>query len=183
MKKRIPVEVYEHLSNKVSYDPISGDIRWVKAPKKYMKDNQIAGTIQGWGYRNIGTTFGDRQYLIRAHILAWYMYYGCLPKGVIDHLDGVKDNNAITNLRDTDRSGNNYNKREFKNKKNKTGYTGVYLINGKYRAAIGMNGTTKCLGTFIDIKDAINARLEAEEKLGVINFNKSVGNRGFENAR
>ncbi len=48
---------------------------------------------------------------------------------------------------------------------NTTGYKGVYLINGKYMAKIVFRGKAYYLGTYDDIEEAHEARLDAEEAL------------------
>lgn len=49
-------------------------------------------------------------------------------------------------------------------KNNKTGYTGISYINGKYRVRIQINHKSKHIGYFNDLQDAIKARKSAEEK-------------------
>ena len=178
--KRIPIECYEILSNKLNYNDVTGDFTWIKAPRKYMKDGQLAGCIQGWGYRQFTCKFKGKIYQPRAHILAWYMYYGELPNGFIDHIDRDKDNNSISNLRDVDRSLNGLNRDEYKNKKNPTGCTGVYLINGLYRSTITYKGKLHQLGLYKTREEAIKVRLDSEIKYYGRNFNKSVKSEGFQ---
>ncbi len=176
--KRIPEECYKILSEKLNYNPETGGFTWIKAPKKNMQDGQVAGCIQGWGYRQFTCKFNGKIYQPRAHILAWYMYYGELPKGFIDHVDRIKDNNAIDNLRDVDRSLNGMNRNEYKNKKNPTGYTGVYF-NDKlnyFYSCITYKKRSISLGKFDNKEDAVQARLDAEIKYYGQNFNKPVEN-------
>ena len=49
-------------------------------------------------------------------------------------------------------------------KNNKTGYTGISCINGKYRVRIQINHNSKHIGYFNTLEDAIKARKDAEEK-------------------
>lgn len=49
-------------------------------------------------------------------------------------------------------------------KNNKTGYTGISLVNGKYRVRIQVNHKSKHVGYFDNLQDAIKARKDAEEK-------------------
>ncbi len=48
---------------------------------------------------------------------------------------------------------------------NTTGYKGVYLINGKYVAKINFQKKAYYLGSFDNIEEAHEARLDAEEAL------------------
>ena len=47
---------------------------------------------------------------------------------------------------------------------NKTGYTGISLVNGKYRVRIQLHGKSHHLGYFNTLEEAIKARKLAEEK-------------------
>lgn len=49
-------------------------------------------------------------------------------------------------------------------KNNKTGYTGISYINGKYRVRIQINHNSKHIGYFNTLEDAIIARKNAEKK-------------------
>ena len=41
-----------------------------------------------------------------SHRLIWFMHYGTWPKGQIDHINGIKDDNRIENLREATASEN-----------------------------------------------------------------------------
>lgn len=49
-------------------------------------------------------------------------------------------------------------------KNNKTGYTGISLVNGRYRVRIQINHKSKHIGYFNNLEEAIRARKIAEEK-------------------
>lgn len=49
-------------------------------------------------------------------------------------------------------------------KNNKTGYTGISIVNGKYRVRLQKNRITYHIGYFSNLEEAIKARKEAEEK-------------------
>lgn len=84
----------------------------------------------------------------------------------VDHKYGsdTRHDNRRYNLRFATPSKNAQNKRKLDS--NTSGVTGVYLNNktGMYIAQIGIDNNTIFLGSFINKKDAEQARKEAEEK-------------------
>ncbi|MDA6380520.1 HNH endonuclease signature motif containing protein [Escherichia coli] len=58
-----------------------------------------------------------------AHRLAWLIVYGTMPDGFIDHINRVRTDNRISNLRLVTHSENMQNRKIQKN--NKSGYRGV----------------------------------------------------------
>jgi hypothetical protein len=83
------------LKTVLSYDPITGTFTWVRPASVRMKPGDQAGCVEPTGY--VGMVVNYQRY--RAHRLAWLYVYGVMPEGEIDHMDGDKSNNAITNLR------------------------------------------------------------------------------------
>jgi hypothetical protein len=82
---------------------------------------------------------------------------------VTDHIDGNPLNNTRENLRICEQGQNCMNVGNLKN--NTSGYKGVSkTANGKWRAYISLHRKQIHLGNHNDIKDAIKARQEAEEK-------------------
>jgi len=75
---------------------------------------------------------------------------------LIDHIDGNKLNNSVENLRITNNSGNQ------RNRKNTKGYYFDKKKN-KYRAQIRVNGKTKHLGYFDTKEEAHNAYLKGKK--------------------
>ena len=100
-----------------------------------------------------------------AHRVIWNIVFGDIPEGMeIDHINHVRDDNRIENLRLVEKKDNQKNL--SRNKRNKTGVNGVSLTKqGKYYAQIGVNGKTVSLGYYSNIDDAIRVRLEYEKKL------------------
>ncbi len=125
-----------------------------------------AGCFDKHGYRQISFRINGKYRLFFEHRLIWLWHHGHFPEGEIDHIDGVKDNNNITNLRAVDRAENGKNQRIHKN--NKSGVMGVHWhkVAKKWQAAIYAEGENFYLGLFIDKQDAIKARKAAEIKYG-----------------
>ena len=89
----------------------------------------------------------------------WDIYYK--PRNnVIDHINGIKTDDRISNLRNVTHQHNQFNtkcKGYSYNKRSK-----------KYQAQIGLNGKIKHLGSFDTKEEARQAYLEAKPKYHVI---------------
>lgn len=85
--------------------------------------------------------------LYKEHRLAWFFHYGEWPNQQIDHINEIKDDNRIINLRDVCQTVNMYNKSSAY-KPNKTKYLGVGVSGNKYQARIRVNKKLIYLGTF-----------------------------------
>jgi len=88
----------------LDYDPLTGRLTW-KTQQGLARVGEEVGSIQG-GYRK--TTIDREQ--IKVHRLVWFVANGAWPSGQIDHIDGNKLNNAISNLRDVSMSINMQNR-------------------------------------------------------------------------
>ena len=122
-----------------------------------------AGTIYKTGYVRVQwRAMGVKSYLA-AHRVAWVIHHGRIPACEIDHINGDRADNRISNLREVTRVQNNRNKK--KRKDNTSGATGIYLTpNGKFRAIMRSGGVNINLGTFSNKFDAILVRLLTEKK-------------------
>ena len=109
-----------------------------------IKLGAVAGGIQSDGYIRI--TVNQKHY--QAHRLIWLWVYGEWPDGEIDHINGIRDDNRIDNLRAVTRSENCRNTKQRKD--NKSGITGVHWHKKakKWQARIQTNGKTRNLGLF-----------------------------------
>lgn len=134
------------------YNPDTGELIGIKGNVIISKDRD--GYIQA-------SIYSKKYYPIRGHRLAWYLYYGKLPKNKIDHIDCDRSNNRINNLRDVTNQQNNFNNSKAK------GYV-WHSIAKKFQAKITVGGKIIYLGLFVDEQDARNAYLEAKKKYHVI---------------
>jgi hypothetical protein len=86
----------------LNYDSNSGLLTWrIDRGYKY-KAGTIAGTLSNKGYIHI--KIGGVRYT--AHRLAWVIYYGSEPTNEIDHINRIRNDNRISNLRDVTKSEN-----------------------------------------------------------------------------
>lgn len=136
------------LKENLSYEPESGVIRWAKR-NGTKKCGEVAGTITKNGYVHI--RFRGRKIL--GHRVAWLITHGDWPADQIDHINDVKTDNRISNLRVVNNSQNNQRKKTPK-PLGASGFYGVSPYKGKFQAKITTNYKTKSLGTFESAADA-----------------------------
>lgn len=145
----------EDLREWLSYDPATGIFRWKKGGRGGRVEGQMAGSRMQTGYITIALK--GTSYL--GHRLAWYYSYGTWPPRFIDHADGVRDNNAIANLRDCSRGDNARNRGQTR------GWSYVSRRGKRLcRAEICYQGHRIQLGYFENPERARAAYLEATKK-------------------
>ena len=155
----------EHLMGRLSYDQVTGVFTWKYAGfnKKHLV-GMVAGCLDGDGY--IGIKIDQKSY--KAHNLAWIYLHGKLPEFVIDHIDGIKTNNAASNLRSVTYAENSQNQRAA-HVDSKNGYLGVDYNASKrrFRARIQTSGKRVTLGGFDTAEQAHIAYVAAKRVLHV----------------
>jgi hypothetical protein len=149
----------EVIAEAVSYNPETGKFTRVKAVPGHNAGAE-AGTIKHQGYRVVGV--GGQK--IAAHRLAWFIACGSWPDGDIDHINGDRSDNRITNLRCVTRGVNLQNTRKA-HSDSASGVLGVTARGNKWRATIFADGRCRHLGLFDSIHDAHAAYLEAKRRL------------------
>lgn len=162
------------LTELLSYDHATGQLRWQNRPRSMFKrdqdwkrwNNRYGGCLAFTATNKYGYLVGavnDKVY--RAHRIIWKMVHGTEPNQ-IDHQDGNRTNNRLTNLRDVTGQENQMNMK--RSRANLSGVTGVCWDKSKQRwkATIGVDGRTVNLGRFHTKEEAINARKNAEAQYG-----------------
>lgn len=154
----------EYVQSILNYDEDTG-IFTCKKPRGSKRVGDIAGSITYEGYIRITIDF--REY--RAHRLAWLYTYGKWPNNSIDHINRIRSDNRICNLRDATVQENKYNTGRISS--NTTGFRGVslYKRTGKYQAKIRIDGNRVHLGYFNTAEEASIA-YEAAAKLNFGEF-------------
>lgn len=135
-----------------------------------VKIGSVAGCFVGnKGYVRI--KINRKLYL--AHRLVWLYVYGSFPDGEIDHINGIRTDNRLCNLRSVTKNENLVNKRKYSN--SSSGITGVcwHKQHRKWVSTICINGKRKHLGLFKNIDDAKIARENASKLFG---FHVNHGN-------
>lgn len=114
------VNTKEELADKLDYNPDTGELTWKSSGKK-------AGSINH-GYIRVG------KHGIYAHTIAHYKMTGRWPVE-IDHKNHDTSDNRWSNIRETDRVGNNRNVRVSKN--NRIGVLHVHKHVNGYDVRVG----------------------------------------------
>jgi hypothetical protein len=136
----------------LSYDPETGFFTWRKSGKRAGK------VLKGYVVLQVCR---KRQ---RAHRLAWFYMYGEWPKHQIDHINRIRGDNRLCNLRDVPQSLNQQNQAKA-HKNSSTGVIGVFRYGNKFRAAIGLSGQTHYLGMFNTVEAGAAAYAAAKREL------------------
>jgi hypothetical protein len=159
----------------VDYDPDTGALTWRYRERKWFKNQN---SFTGWNNRYVGkpalVAVQSDGYLcgtifkqsLLAHRVAYAHYFGKWPERFIDHINGIRTDNRISNIRAATRTENNQNKAIARN--NSSGCSGVYWNKKieKWVSAIRVNKKHHHLGCFADKSEAISARKKAEREHG-----------------
>lgn len=164
----------EYLRDVLDVDPQNGVLTWKRRDRRFFTSNRACST---WNSRYagkpalVGLSKGYRtgrifDRCVKAHRVIWALYYGEWPKGDIDHINGNRADNRVSNLRLVDHQTNCKNQRLRSN--NSSGITGVYWYarGRKWVAYINVDGSMKYLGRFDVLEEAVEARAAADEKYG-----------------
>ena len=144
------------------YEPASGRLFWLsdgrRAGLSYPASPYIRLTL-----RNTET---GRQLFLRAHRVAWFLFWGKWPEQTIDHINGIKTDNRIDNLRDVHGDLNRHNIRRA-NRNSASGLLGASWDKQKRKwvACIQCDGKLRRLGFHASPQEAHAAYLAAKRVL------------------
>jgi hypothetical protein len=151
--KILPIEQLQRLFR---YDPDTGHLHWVAIGKGRIK-KKPAGTIVKAGY--IGVMIDGKRHYV--HRIAWALHHGKHPDDQLDHINGIKTDNRICNLREATNTQNGKNIKLKSN--NKTGHPGVHFKANAWAVSIKVNHRQIYLGRYKEKQQAIDARSNAEK--------------------
>jgi len=148
----------ERLKELLTYEPATGEFRWIAKRGKRQQCGEIAGHIDRSGYRQIRVD--QRLYL--AHRLAWFYVHGEWPPNGLDHINRAPGDDRIVNLRLATQAENLRNTSIRSD--NTSGQRGVSWGHGKWVAEIQVNRKRIYLGRFAEL-DQAKAAYEAASHL------------------
>ena len=135
-----------------TYNPETGKIR-----NRFGKETK---SIRN-GYIYMGIQVKAKTYNLSGHHFAWFWVHKECDIEQLDHINGIRTDNRISNLRKVTQNENQWNRVTAK------GYSWKKRDN-KWEARIIINRKNKYLGCFNSEEEARKAYLEAKEKYHII---------------
>lgn len=140
----------DRLRELVDYDPATGIFRRRVSTSPRALAGQVCGDLDSKGY--VRLRVDKKRYL--AHRLAWLYTHGAWPEDQIDHINGERTDNRISNLRPATNTENLRN--SSGRARSASGLKGVSVAcgNGRWRARIRAEGREKQIGVFSSEQEA-----------------------------
>jgi len=153
-------DLLQYMQKHFSYNDQDGHFYTVVPQANCNKIGDMVGRVQSNGYVRISI----KRKFFQAHRLVWLWHNNIMPATGIDHINNIKSDNRIQNLRLADQSLNARNVRKARST-SKTGMLGVVVSGSKFAAVITHNGKTTWLGSYKTIDQASEAYWRAKATL------------------
>lgn len=144
----------EWLLENFRYEPHTGNLIQLRS-RSITNINKPVTKKQTAGYPYISVN--GRNYLV--HRCAWLMQTGSWPSKWIDHINGIRDDNRWSNLREASHQDNL--RYRPKPKSNTTGYKNIqFFPSGSYKVVISLNQLSRLTvqKVFKNLEDALEYR-------------------------
>lgn len=153
-RRSIPLskEDCDYIRETYTYDPEQGVITFRTTVGR--KAGRVTGVAQEKsGYMNLFVTLPSGRRNLKSHLVAWLLFHGVWPDHEVDHRDGDKGNNKISNLRRATPGQNRANIRKYKTYGGKpcsSQFKGVSRLKREnvWQASIRVDGELLILGKF-----------------------------------
>lgn len=166
-----PLPSPEELRQLLRYEPEIGKLFWkergphqIPCPRlRNAWNSRCAGKMAGGSTKySKYDRLGIHGVMYPYHRVVWAIFHGEWPNKDIDHINGVRNDNRIANLRQVSRKENLRN--QVINPRNTSGAVGVRLceFTGRWHARI----TNKHIGRYDTFEEAVTARKAAEKAMG-----------------
>lgn len=169
-RKSIPLDQADcdYLRETYAYDPDNGILTFRTTVGR--KAGRVTGkATERSGYKCMCVNLPSGRRVIKAHLVAWLLFHNVWPDHEVDHCDGDKGNNKISNLRRATPGQNRANIRKYKGyggKPTSSQYKGVSWLKREntWQASIRVNGKLLVLGRFENEVEAAIAYNKAAVK-------------------
>jgi hypothetical protein len=143
----------DRLKELLQYDADTGVFTWLNPTSNRIQRGSICNCHDKHGY--IVIRLDSRLY--KSHQLAWLYIYGVFSKE-LDHINQIRDDNRLVNLREATRSEQMHNAGMLKN--NTSGVKGVswHKASKKWHARLWIDGKCHSLGYFDTVESAQKER-------------------------
>ena len=143
----------DRLRHLLFYNSETGKFTWSNPQSIRVKVGAVAGSKRADGYIEIG--IDGKSYF--AHRLVWLYVHGEFPPQRTDHINGLRDDNRIANLRLATPTENRLNSRTKSG--TVSGYKGVcfHPYSGLWRAAAKVDYKSRSLGYYKTAEEAAEA--------------------------
>lgn len=135
-----------------TYNPDTGNIYGIRG--------NVITSKHPKGYIRFCLYINNKPYYLSGHQFAWYFVKKEIVK-CLDHINGIKDDNRICNLRSVTEQENHFNRTKVK------GYSFNKNTN-KWQSSIMLDGKIIYLGSFVLEEEAREAYLQAKQKYHII---------------
>lgn len=127
------------------YDPSTGVVTRLVCTANRQTVGEQVGAPGARGY--LQATIHSEKYML--HRLIWMWVYGAWPAHKVDHINRVRSDNRLTNLREVTHAENCHN--QSLSTRNWSGFTGAAWDKSRclWVASIGINGKQLHLGRFL----------------------------------
>jgi len=173
----------EYLSECFDYDKDTGVLTWQNRPESHfvtqskhkrfstLSAGKEVGTVDGSGYKVVMLTYKGEHKSYRVHRICYALCFGDTDK-IIDHINGDRQDNRISNLRAVDYRINVANQSVPKS----SGLKGACWDKNKKRwvAQISVNYRKVHLGRFDTESEAHAAYVEAAEKFNTTELGEAL---------
>jgi hypothetical protein len=172
-RKDLPSQ--EYLKECFDYNPNTGEVKWKERPIEHFNYNRSTyGRFTKLFANKPITSYTEKKYYqvslcneyYLLHRIIWKLYYGIEPPYIIDHINNIRTDNRIANLRGATILENCRNKNSLISS-NTSGYLGITYINKnkRYRVTINYENITIYVGEFKDVNEARVRRVMLEKAL------------------
>ena len=152
----------QRIKEVLRYEENSGKLFWLDIHNNYLSHKEAGSFRKSSGY--IMVQIDKKVYL--AHRVIWMLVYGKFPDLMIDHVNGIKSDNRLSNLREVTKRENSQNIRVAYSSNKSCGLLGVSYHNksGKWLARICSDTKRISLGLYDTPEEAHAAYLKKKRE-------------------